>query len=197
MLTRVCFKLPSKYAEGAQQVVLVGEFNDWKIEKGIALKKEPDGSMVTEINLAGGRTYQYRYYLGNGQWVNDDNCKTSTVAYGMKVENCLIEVPQLAVITEKAVSENVPLKKVRRKKTPQDDLTQILGITAIIAKAMNKNGIFTYNHLSKCTMKRLLLLLTEENLIHKSRHLTSWTRQAKLISSGNLEAWEEIKNAIR
>jgi len=201
MLTQVCFKLPSKYAKDAQQAVLVGEFNDWKIEKGIALKKNDDGSMYAEISLAGGRTYQYRYYLGNGRWVNDDSRKTSTMAYGMNVENCLVEVPK---ILQESKDTNVistqkekVITKTKRVKSKQDDLTQILGINQSIAKVLYKEGIHTYVDLSKCTMKKLLLILSDAGLTQKARHLTSWTRQAKLAATGKISEWDDIKSAIK
>lgn len=93
MTTKVTFKLPSEFVANASDGVLVGEFNNWNPAEGVQLKKEDDGSMFAEIALIAGKSYQYRYLLNDGRWVNDYNTTTSSDIYGNTVENCLVNVP--------------------------------------------------------------------------------------------------------
>ena len=55
------------YAKEADQVELVGEFNDWKPAK---LKKYKNGNFKTQLNLPVDKAYEFRY-LVDGQWQND------------------------------------------------------------------------------------------------------------------------------
>lgn len=93
MTTKVTFTLPSEFVANASDGVLVGEFNNWNPAEGVQLKKEDDGSMFAEIALIAGKSYQYRYLLNDGRWVNDYNTTTSSDTYGNEVENCLVNVP--------------------------------------------------------------------------------------------------------
>ena len=71
MLTKVHFTLPANYVAGATEGFLLGEFNKWNPEEAVALQKNEDGSMIAEIKLETGKSYQYRYLLNDGRWVND------------------------------------------------------------------------------------------------------------------------------
>jgi 1,4-alpha-glucan branching enzyme len=89
--------------------VLVGEFNNWNPEEGVRLKKKEDGSMYAEIALAAGQSYQYRYLLNDGRWVNDSSSTVQNDVYGQPVENCVIEVP--ASLAKEVVSKKVAAPK--------------------------------------------------------------------------------------
>lgn len=61
------FRLP--HATGAEEVCLVGEFNDWSTT---AQPMERDGdAFVTTVPLAPGRAYRFRYLLDGERWEND------------------------------------------------------------------------------------------------------------------------------
>ncbi len=63
----VTFRLP--HAVIADSVCVVGEFNDWSTT---ANAMERDGDVfVTDIALAPGRSYRYRYLLDGERWEND------------------------------------------------------------------------------------------------------------------------------
>jgi 1,4-alpha-glucan branching enzyme len=51
-------------------VWLAGEFNDWSTEDA-PLAAQPDGSFAGVVALEPGRSYRFRYYLGDGRWDND------------------------------------------------------------------------------------------------------------------------------
>ena len=65
---RVTFELPAEVQ--ANEVFLVGEFNDW--DRGAtSLKRRKDGSFGTTISLKQGREYRFRYLIDGDRWEND------------------------------------------------------------------------------------------------------------------------------
>ena len=65
---RVTFTMPR--VEGAQQLNLVGDFNNWSITQH-PLTKASDGTWSTALTLEGGREYTYRYLINGEEWHND------------------------------------------------------------------------------------------------------------------------------
>lgn len=65
---RVVFRLPAE--AGAPRAWLAGDFNDWSTD-ALPLEPQPDGSLTVETVLEPGRSYRFRYYLGDGRWDND------------------------------------------------------------------------------------------------------------------------------
>ncbi|MEO9147368.1 MAG: isoamylase early set domain-containing protein [Ginsengibacter sp.] len=94
MKKNIVFKLPAEAVEGATEVVLLGDFNNWSSEKGYGLKKQEDGSYKTVVQLEAGKTYQYRFLLNSGRWVNDYSAQHYVPVSGYSVENCVITVPE-------------------------------------------------------------------------------------------------------
>jgi 1,4-alpha-glucan branching enzyme len=66
----VTFSLPKEAVKTAQNVHLVGEFNDWQ-EQRTAMIKSRDGSLKVAVDLMAGREYQYRYLIDGKTWEND------------------------------------------------------------------------------------------------------------------------------
>ncbi|MEM8962137.1 MAG: isoamylase early set domain-containing protein [Acidobacteriota bacterium] len=66
---RVTFKVPPPVE--ADQVALVGEFNEWEPEAH-RLKKRKDGSFSLTVSLDSGRDYRFRYLVDGEVWTNDD-----------------------------------------------------------------------------------------------------------------------------
>jgi 1,4-alpha-glucan branching enzyme len=65
---RVTFELPAEVQ--AEDVTLVGEFNDW--DRGATrMKRRKDGSFTKTISLKPGKEYRFRYLLDGDRWVND------------------------------------------------------------------------------------------------------------------------------
>jgi hypothetical protein len=67
---KVTFTLPKEAVAKAKTVVLVGDFNNWAVEKSIALTKQKDGSFKTTVELESGKEYQYRFLLNGETWEN-------------------------------------------------------------------------------------------------------------------------------
>lgn len=86
---KVTFTVPKDLANTAQKINLVGEFNQWDINR-TPLKKTTRGYFSTTIDLAKGREYQFRYLIDGNSWINDPradkyvyndyaNCENSVV----------------------------------------------------------------------------------------------------------------------
>jgi hypothetical protein len=66
----ITFTLPKEAVAKAKTVALVGDFNNWTVEKAIALKKQKDGSFKATLELESGKEYQYRFLLNGETWEN-------------------------------------------------------------------------------------------------------------------------------
>ena len=93
MTKNITFTLPAVALEGASEAYLLGDFNNWNSDRAPKLEKQKDGSYKTVAKLEEGRTYEYRFLLNNGRWVNDYNAQSYTNAQGLHVDNCVITVP--------------------------------------------------------------------------------------------------------
>lgn len=184
MATKVMFTLPSEIVADATSGLLLGEFNNWDYNNGISLKKQKDGSMKGTANLEAGRTYQYRYLLNDGRWVNDHNAEQYIYADGFQVENCLITVPVAEPKAPKA-------KKVTVKEETKvaDDLTKIEGIGKKINELLAAESITDFKVLSKLSAKKLKGILEAAGNKFSMHDPTSWPKQAKLAAAGK---WDEL-----
>ena len=68
--TKVTLSLPKEAVATAKTVIVVGDFNNWSTDEGIALKKQKDGSFGTTVELEAGKEYQYRFLLNGEVWAN-------------------------------------------------------------------------------------------------------------------------------
>ncbi|MEJ2734600.1 MAG: isoamylase early set domain-containing protein [Anaerolineae bacterium] len=87
-LARVTFELPSTV--WADQVSLVGEFNNWDRQVTPMTQDRLDESWRATLDLEAGRRYRFRYLLDGDTWLSDrqaDGCAaTSTGAYDSVVD---------------------------------------------------------------------------------------------------------------
>jgi hypothetical protein len=63
----VSFSLPASVQ--AETIALCGDFNHWA--PIVQLKRAADGRWLTEVELAVGRSYRYRFLLDGERWEND------------------------------------------------------------------------------------------------------------------------------
>lgn len=203
MKAKITFTLPAGHVIGADECVLLGEFNNWNIEEAIYLQKQDDGSMRAEVELPAGRDYQYRYLLSNGRWVNDDGEKIISEMMGYPVENCLVRVAGISItepVQGKATAKPkaAAVKKTAKSKSPakpkavavKDDLTKVEGIGKKIEALLYKNKIQSYQQLSKATVKSLKLILETGGSKFSMHDPGTWPKQAKLAAAGK---WDELE----
>jgi predicted flap endonuclease-1-like 5' DNA nuclease len=206
MTTKITFTLPAANIIGAEGCVLLGEFNNWNLDEGIYLTKQPDGSMTAEVELEPG-DYQYRYLLSNGRWVNDNGEKITSEMSGYPVENCIVRVTAIVKETIEAPKANKPKaikKKAEAKPKPvkakattktvaepgKDDLSKIEGIGKKIAELLNNNNIASFKELSQATAAGLKTILATGGSRFSLHNPGTWPKQAKLAADGK---WEELK----
>jgi hypothetical protein len=101
---KITFSLPAE--------IVADEFNNWNKEQGFSLKKSKDGSMKATIELEAGKSYEYRYLLDGGRWVNDENASAYTEVSGLGVLNCVVNVPAEAS-AEVKLAKKTTAKKVK------------------------------------------------------------------------------------
>jgi 1,4-alpha-glucan branching enzyme len=66
---KVTFELPDGI-EGAQEVYLAGDFNDWN-ERSTPMDKKKGNKFSITVDLDLNREYQYRYLVNGKEWHND------------------------------------------------------------------------------------------------------------------------------
>lgn len=172
MSTKVTFTLPAHVVADATSGIILGEFNNWDNTNATSLKKQKDGSMKATLTLESGRTYQYRYLLNDGRWVNDHTADDFVQVSGFYVENCVINVPEPNVVTKK------------------DDLTKIEGIGKKIAELLIASEISDFEALANSTAKKLRSILDAAGNKFKMHDPATWSKQSKLAATGN---WPELK----
>lgn len=197
MTTKITFTLPAANIIGAAECVLLGEFNDWNLDKGVYLERLADGSMTAEVELAAGKDYQYRYLLSNGRWVNDNGEKITSEMHGYPVVNCIVRVPAITEIKKPAATKAAKPKTAKAtpavKVTPpiiKDDLTKVEGIGKKIEALLYKNTIHSYKQLSKATITSLKTILETGGNKFGMHNPATWPKQAKLAADGK---WEELE----
>ena len=180
MSTKITFTLPAEVVANASSGLLLGDFNNWDDNKAPHLKKQKDGSLQATLALEEGRTYQYRYLLDDGRWVNDSTAETYVHVSGYGVDNCVITVP------EKDATVSLETEKMPKK----DDLTRIEGIGKKIAEILAATGISSFEGLAKATPKKLRNILDEASKKFRTHDPATWPKQAKLAAAGK---WPELK----
>ncbi|MEX0892569.1 MAG: isoamylase early set domain-containing protein [Gemmatimonadota bacterium] len=88
-IVRVTFTLPAE-VEG-RVVHLAGEFTGWE---GTPMERQTDGSWQTVVDLAPGRSYQYRYQIDGIRWENDWEAD-HYVGNPFGQDNSVVETPPL------------------------------------------------------------------------------------------------------
>lgn len=212
-MKQITFSLPTEALGEATEAMLLGDFNNWNPENAPILSVQADGTLKTNVLLEPGKTYEYRFLLSDGRWVNDWAAKSYVFHPELNIENSVITVEEESlVITEtnvlvaevkkaakKApaktakpkVAAKAPAKKVVKKEiAAKDDLTKIEGIGPKIAQLLEAEGIVSFKDLSKATDKKLKGILDAGGSKFQMHKPASWPKQAKLAAAGS---WEELK----
>ena len=195
MTTKVTFTLSSDVVAEATAGLLLGDFNNWDYSNGINLKKQKDGSMKASTTLEGGRTYQYRYLLNDGRWVNDQNAENFVPVEGLYVENCVIAVPAAEAKASKAKKTTTKAKVVTEEVA--DDLIKIEGIGKKINELLAAENITTFKELSKLSAKKIKAILEAAGSKFAMHDPTSWPKQAKLAAAGKWDELDELQKELK
>lgn len=86
---KVTFRFTKEMVEGAENVTLVGDFNNWD-EKALEMKKLKSGEFTSLLELEKGKAYEFRYLVNGTDWFNDlDADRYVSNRFG--AENCVVE----------------------------------------------------------------------------------------------------------
>ena len=194
MEKKVTFLLPAEIVGEATSAILLGEFNNWDANNGITLKKQKDGSLKATASLEAGRSYQYRYLLNDGRWVNDERAGQYVQANGFGAENCVITITE----EEQAAKTKKEKKAAKAEKVEAgpDDLTKIEGIGKKIAELLAAENIETFKDLSKTSTKKLKNILEVAGSKFNVHDPSSWPKQAKLAAAGKWAELKELQNEL-
>lgn len=69
-LCKVTFTVDADLINGAKEVALLGEFNNWD-PSDFTMRKLKDGSFTKTIELEVGNEYQFRYLVDGERWINE------------------------------------------------------------------------------------------------------------------------------
>lgn len=125
-MKKITFKLPVEALGDATKALLLGDFNNWNIDEAIGLEIQKDGTLAAIVPLEAGKTYQYRYFLDNGTWVNDQNADQYVQNEAFGSVNCVVSVPaeeavaieETVVVEESVVVEKAPKAKKAKATKP-------------------------------------------------------------------------------
>ncbi len=69
---KVTFRLSEEAVKGAENVMIVGDFNDWDLN-ATPMERLEDGGFQIILKLIPGREYKFRYLIDGDRWENDWN----------------------------------------------------------------------------------------------------------------------------
>lgn len=87
----VTFTLSKEAANGAMDVKLLGDFNNWDQIAGISMKPGDDG-FTASLDLNPGKEYEFRYLIDGKTWENDWSAD-KYVPSPFGVDNSVVVVP--------------------------------------------------------------------------------------------------------
>ncbi|MFK8163608.1 MAG: DUF4332 domain-containing protein [Lewinella sp.] len=108
---KVIFEVPVEQLGKGRDVRVLGNFNGWSWDKGLAMTNGK-GTYKANINLAPGE-YQFRYLVDNQEWKNDWEAQGYTSS-GYNSDNCLLSLEKVAV-AKKAAAKKPAAKKAAAK----------------------------------------------------------------------------------
>ncbi|HRK83098.1 MAG TPA: helix-hairpin-helix domain-containing protein [Saprospiraceae bacterium] len=221
---KVTFSLPVEAAPDAEKVVLVGDFNNWNTQEAPVLKKSKN-QFETSLELAAGRSYEFRYLIDNKRWENDWEADDYTPSPFTGITNSVLVLDAVEVTpaapakkaaapkkasTAQPVAAEVPAEKpapkakavkVAKPAAPasvvKDDLTKIEGIGPKIAEIFATKGIATFADLSKAKPATLKTILDEAGSRFKMHDPTTWPAQAKLVAAGSWEKLQTMQDELK
>jgi len=87
---KVKFSLSGESYNTASSILLVGDFNNWKIGE-TPLKKAKTGTWSVSLDLETGKEHQFRYLVDGSKWENDPEAD-SFISSGLGSENSVLSL---------------------------------------------------------------------------------------------------------
>ena len=86
---KVTFKVSKEMANGASEVYLVGEFNEWNTTAD-PMDVMKSGAFKKTLSLESGKEYQFRYLIGKDQWENEPEADKAVPSAFSDAENSVV-----------------------------------------------------------------------------------------------------------
>jgi len=214
---KVTFSLPKEAVNGAKEVRILGEFNNWTWEQGVPMKANK-AEYKASVELTAGRQYQFRYLVDGSTWVNDW-AADAYLATPYGVENSVVALEAVVIAPTakkvapkkktapakaKVAATKAPAKKTVAKKTTakkatvkKDDLKKIEGVGPKIAQILQDNGVLTFEDLGKAKVTSLRKFLAEAGPRYKMHQPGTWPKQAKLAAKGDWDKLAKLQEELK
>ena len=121
-ICKVTFSYPT--TEGVQSVQVLGDFNNWDSKVAPKMKKSKT-EFSTAIELAAGKTYEFKYLLNNEHWENEINADQYLSSPYAGITNSVlvidaVDTPAIAKASKAVAPKASPVKKetVKAVNTP-------------------------------------------------------------------------------
>jgi len=88
---KVTFNIPESIGNSAKKAHVVGDFNAWSTS-ATPMKRLKTGAFSATVELETGRSYQFRYLLGQSHWENDPDADGYLPSPFKDSENSVITV---------------------------------------------------------------------------------------------------------
>jgi len=70
-ICKVTFSIDKSEVEEANEVKVLGSFNNWNVEEGVEMKKFKNGNFKATIDLEIEAEYEFKYLVDGDIWMND------------------------------------------------------------------------------------------------------------------------------
>lgn len=90
-VVKCAFKVPAEQVQNAEQLYLVGCFNQWN-EQATPMKKLKNGDFKLELDLAAEQSYQFRYLTDQGQWFNEPEADAQVTVAEFASQNSQLQL---------------------------------------------------------------------------------------------------------
>jgi 1,4-alpha-glucan branching enzyme len=88
---KVTFNIPGSVGNPANKAHVVGDFNNWSTS-ATPMKRLKSGAFSATVELEKGRSYQFRYLLGQSHWENDPDADEYAPSPFLDSENSVIRL---------------------------------------------------------------------------------------------------------
>lgn len=187
--------IPAHLVHNATSAQALGDFNNWTPSDFSKMTLQEDGSLAVTLSLEAGKSYQYRFFLNDGRWLNDPSAQgyEEQATYFTHNSIVFVEAENENKKEEKAPAskkETVKDKKVStrkatvkksatKKEVAKDPLEKIKGIDVATRNVLHKAGITTFSKLSKTGQATIKKALADAGEKFAELDSSSWVRDAK------------------
>ncbi len=148
---KVTFTLPKEVVNGAQEVKVLGDFNEWSWENGVSMKASKT-AYTAVVELTTGNDYQFRYLIDNEIWENDWQADAYQVTpFG--VENSVVSLEAKPVAKKAATPKKTTTKTAAKTTATPKKATAKKATAKTTAKATPAKKVATKTTAKKTTAK--------------------------------------------